>query len=92
MHCVVFFQVVDLTTREPLGPNQLGELCVEAQNVFNGYIGKDPSTYLDKEGFFPTGDLVYYDEDGYFYITDRIKDVIKFNGHTVKMLISCVKI
>ncbi|KAL0881668.1 hypothetical protein ABMA27_001483 [Loxostege sticticalis] len=76
-------KVVDLTTREPLGPNQLGELCVEAQNVFNGYIGKDPSTYLDKEGFFPTGDLVYYDEDGYFYITDRIKDVIKFNGHTM---------
>ncbi|XP_028026049.1 luciferin 4-monooxygenase-like [Bombyx mandarina] len=48
-----------------------------------GYIGVDPSIYLDEEGFFKTGDLGYYDEDKYFYIVDRLKEIISYKGDQV---------
>lgn len=49
-----------------------------------GYIGIDPATYLDEQGFYKTGDLGYYDEDKYFYIVNRVKDTIKSNGYQVR--------
>lgn len=54
-----------------------------------GYIGVDPSTYLDDEGFFKTGDLGYYDEDKYFFIVDRIKEIICYDGNKVRYI--CLK-
>lgn len=39
--------------------------------------------YLDEEGFFKSGDIGYYDEDSYIYVTHRIKDIIKYKGATV---------
>lgn len=38
---------------------------------------------FDSEGFFKTGDIVYYDEDGCFFVVDRIKDVMKFQSWQV---------
>lgn len=52
-----------------------------------GYIGVDPSVYLDKEGFFKTGDLGYYDEDKYFYIVERLKEIIVYDGYKVRKYI-----
>ncbi|CAH2062224.1 unnamed protein product, partial [Iphiclides podalirius] len=76
-------KVVDVTTRRPLGTNQRGEICFKSPSLMPGYIGEKSSDYLDEEGFFKTGDIGYYDEDRYFYIVGRIKELIKFNSYQV---------
>lgn len=54
-----------------------------------GYIGIDPSTYLDNEGFFKSGDYGYYDDDGCVFIVSRLKDIIKYDGHSVSIKDTC---
>ena len=51
--------------------------------VMKGYIGKDRRDDFDEEGFLKTGDIGYYDEEGYFYIVDRLKELIKYKGYQV---------
>lgn len=48
-----------------------------------GYIGVDSSTYLDKEGFYKSGDYGYYDDDGCLFIVSRLKEIVKYNGFAV---------
>ncbi|XP_050359871.1 uncharacterized protein LOC126779776 [Nymphalis io] len=79
---VFVVKIVDVETREPLGPHQRGEICCKSPTLLQGYIGGEID-YLDEEGFFKTGDLGYYDEDQYIYVVDRIKDIIKHNSCTV---------
>ncbi|KAJ0170023.1 hypothetical protein K1T71_014629 [Dendrolimus kikuchii] len=82
--CPTFIlKVVDPTSRELLGPHQRGEICIKSGTLTKGYIDTDNDTTFDEEGFFKTGDIGYYDEDGYFFIVDRIKDLIKFNSYQV---------
>lgn len=50
-----------------------------------GYIGVPPSNYLDEDGFFKTGDLGYFDEDRYFYIVERLKEIIVYDGYKVSI-------
>ncbi|XP_026330335.1 luciferin 4-monooxygenase-like [Hyposmocoma kahamanoa] len=76
-------KIVDIKTREVLGPNQHGEVCIRGPVLMSGYIGVDPATYLDEEGFFKTGDLGYYDEEEHVYIIDRIKEFITSLGYKV---------
>ncbi|CAH2056388.1 unnamed protein product, partial [Iphiclides podalirius] len=76
-------KIVDLETRNPLGPNQPGEICVKGVMVMKGYIGKDVKEDFDEEGFYKTGDIGYYDQDKYFYIVDRLKELIKYKGYQV---------
>ncbi|KAI8426822.1 hypothetical protein MSG28_014504 [Choristoneura fumiferana] len=134
-------KVVDQNTREPLGPNQRGEICIKspalmqeqmtvgtaiewrpriskrsvgrpptrwtnglgeaassswskaASNRSNwrfmgrlmsrGYLHSSNRDHMDSEGFMLTGDIGYYDEDAYFYIVNRIKELIKFNSFQV---------
>ncbi|CAG4970629.1 unnamed protein product [Parnassius apollo] len=77
--CIVL-KIADLETRKTLGPKQPGEICVKGPILMKGYIGIDSSSYLDEEGFLKTGDLGYYDDDEYFYIIDRIKEIINYKG------------
>lgn len=89
-----FFQIVDLETGKPLGPNQRGELCVKGSTLFEGYIGKKQE--LDEDGFYRTGDIAYYDKEGFFYIVDRLKELIKYNawqvrGHLYLVIIKLLK-
>lgn len=79
----LILKVVDPETRQVLGANRRGEICLKGPVFMKGYIGVDPSIYLDEEGFFKTGDLGYYDEDKYFYIVDRLKEIISYQGHQV---------
>ncbi|KAF9419160.1 hypothetical protein HW555_004245 [Spodoptera exigua] len=76
-------KVADLETGKPLGPNQRGELCVKGELLMKGYLGRDRGDELDSEGFYRTGDIAYYDEDGYFFIVDRQKELIKYKGYQV---------
>ncbi|XP_046974858.1 4-coumarate--CoA ligase 1-like [Vanessa cardui] len=76
-------KVVDIETKVPLGVNQPGEIYVKGSLVMKGYIGKNRSEDFDDEGFFKTGDIGYYDEDGCFFIVDRLKELIKYKGYQV---------
>ena len=62
---------------DPLPPGGVGELCARAPNVVSGYWNKEEATAeAMRGGWFHTGDLARYDEDGYYYILDRKKDMI----------------
>lgn len=65
--------------------NCQGELWVRCQGMLKGYLNGS-STVLDKEGYFPMGDLVYADEEGYVYIVGRIKNIINIGGKKVNPL------
>ncbi|XP_026319426.1 4-coumarate--CoA ligase 1-like [Hyposmocoma kahamanoa] len=77
----IVIKVVDLKTRQPLGPNQQGEVCVKGSALFNGYVCKKQE--LDEDGFYRTGDIAYYDKEGFFYVVDRLKELIKYKAWQV---------
>lgn len=78
-------QVVDVATHAPLGPNQQGELWVRGPQVMRGYLNSPQETALsiDGDGWFRTGDVGYADGEGFFYIVDRVKELIKYKGFQV---------
>ena len=53
-----------------------GELLLKGRNMMSGYVGEEEDGVCDEEGYFRTGDLVRFDEDGFLYITGRIKEII----------------
>jgi fatty-acyl-CoA synthase len=66
----------------------VGEIIVHGPQVFRGYWNQPEETaraFIEHDGkrFFRTGDLGYYDEDGYFFITDRLKRMINCAGYKV---------
>jgi acyl-CoA synthetase (AMP-forming)/AMP-acid ligase II len=75
-------RVVDVATRAELGPNQDGELWIKGPQVMQGYLNNPQATAatVDAEGWLHTGDIGYADEDGYFWIVDRVKELIKYKG------------
>ena len=72
-------------TGQSLGPNETGELCIKGPQVMMGYLKETEKTKecLSDDGWLRTGDMAYYDEDGFFYICDRIKELIKVRGYQV---------
>lgn len=77
-------KVVDRKTGHSLGPGKVGELCVKNPTMA-GYVNNLEKTVeaLDGDGYLYTGDAGYYDEEGYIYLVDRIKDLIKYKGFQV---------
>ncbi len=80
--------IVDIETGKPLPPKEEGEIVVSGPEVFKGYWNKPEETekaFIEIEGrkYFRTGDLGYMDEDGYFFIVDRIKRMINRSGFKV---------
>jgi long-chain acyl-CoA synthetase len=67
-----------------LGPKEVGEICVRGGNVMIGYWNKPEETAkVMRNGWLLTGDVGYRDDDGYYYITDRKKDMLLVNGINV---------
>jgi len=81
----VTVRVVD-EADEPLPPGQdhVGELVIRGHNIMKGYY-KDPEATAAafRHGWFHTGDLGYADEDGFFFIVDRKKDLVIRGGYNV---------
>ena len=67
----------------PIG--ETGELWVKGPNIFKGYHNNPEGTKnaLTSDGYFKTGDVGHQDKDGNFYITDRVKELIKYKGFQV---------
>ncbi len=81
-------RVLDPETLAERGPNEVGEIVLHGPQVFQGYWQQPQATaeaFIRHDGkrFFRTGDLGYYDEDGYFFITDRLKRMINAAGFKV---------
>lgn len=78
-------KIVDLQTGKSLGPNQDGEIFLRGPFIFKGYLNNDEATSntIDKEGWLHTGDVGHYNEEEHIFITDRIKEMIKFRHFSV---------
>ncbi|XP_077521117.1 luciferin 4-monooxygenase-like isoform X2 [Amblyomma americanum] len=70
---------LDLDTGEKVGPRQNGELYFRIPSVAKGYYKNPELTrkFKGEDGWFRSGDIMYYDEDGRVYFVDRVKDIIK---------------
>jgi len=68
-----------------LPANTPGELALHGPQVMAGYLNQPDKTRecLSESGWLRTGDVAQYDEDGFFYITDRMKELIKVRGYPV---------
>ncbi|XP_018306977.1 4-coumarate--CoA ligase 1 [Mycetomoellerius zeteki] len=79
-------RLVDITTKKDISTNgQTGELWVKGPHIMKGYLNDEDATknVLTEDGWLKTGDIAYYDEDFDFYITDRLKELIKVKGFQV---------
>src|SRR2546427_1225674 len=78
-------KLVDPSTGAELGPNHEGEVCVRGPQNMKGYLNNPEATAstIDQNGWLHTGDIGYADEDGHFYIVDRVKELIKYKGFQV---------
>lgn len=66
------------------GPGEIGEIAIRGHNVMKGYYNRpDATAEAIQEGWFRTGDLARRDEDGFYYIVDRSKDMIIRGGFNV---------
>ncbi len=78
-------RIVDVETGEKtLGAGETGELAVKGPQVMKGYWkGQEETALVLRGGWLLTGDIARMDKDGYFYITDRKKDLIKYKDNSV---------
>lgn len=81
-------RVINPNTMKELGPNEEGEVIVSGPQVFKGYWNRPEDTanvFINFDGkiFLRTGDIARYDEDGYFFMVDRIKRMINASGFNV---------
>ncbi|MGU7773939.1 long-chain-fatty-acid--CoA ligase [Burkholderia sp. MR1-5-21] len=80
--------VVDPDTLKPLGEGETGEILVNGPQVFDGYWNapeatRDAFVSIDGKRYLRTGDLGYFDRDGYFFVVDRLKRMINASGYKV---------
>jgi len=77
-------KIMDPTTNMSLGPNEEGELMIKGPQVMIGYLNEpDKTAECLQSGWLRTGDIATYDKEGFFFITDRIKELIKVRGYQV---------
>nr|QTO31277.1 4-coumarate-CoA ligase [Ocimum kilimandscharicum] len=78
-------KVVDWVTGALVPPGSIGELWLRTPGNMKGYLNNTEATVgaLDKEGWLHTGDIVYFDQEGYLYVIDRLKEVVKYKGFQI---------
>ncbi|MEP7019657.1 MAG: long-chain fatty acid--CoA ligase [Pseudonocardiales bacterium] len=70
--------------RLAVGADNIGEIVIRGHNVMKGYLNRPEDTATAfRNGWFHTGDLGYVDDDGYFFIVDRSKDLVIRGGYNV---------
>lgn len=75
--------VRDVETGKPLGPWEQGELMVRSPGLMRGYWGMLHESVTDSEGWYRTGDLCYYDDEGWLYLVQRLSDFFCCRGMKV---------
>jgi fatty-acyl-CoA synthase len=81
-------RIIDPETLNELPPNEVGEIVTHGPQVFQGYWRNEEATKaafieIDGKRFFRTGDLGYVDDEGYFFLVDRLKRMINASGFKV---------
>ena len=78
-------KILDTETGAELGVEDEGELCIRGPNVFKGYLNNEEATAatIMADGFLKTGDIAKIDSDGFVFILDRSKELIKYKGFQV---------
>jgi acyl-CoA synthetase (AMP-forming)/AMP-acid ligase II len=83
--CNTEVKLVSVDTGDEVGVGQEGELLMRGPQFMKGYLGQPAATAeaIDGEGWYHTGDVGYVDADGFFFIVDRTKELIKYKGMQV---------
>ncbi len=78
-------KIVDLADGRELRPGETGEIVVRGPQVMKGYLNRPEATAisLESDGWLHTGDVGYADADGYLFIVDRVKEIIKYKAYQV---------
>ena len=78
-------RVVDTETLGDVEPGKDGELWVRGPQVMKGYLNRPEATAdtIVEDGWLRTGDIGHFDEEGYLFVTDRLKELIKYKGFQV---------
>lgn len=81
-------RIIDVDSLQEVGVGETGEIVLYGEQVFNGYWRRDDATAeafieLDGKRFFRSGDIGYFDEEGYFFLVDRVKRMINASGFKV---------
>ena len=78
-------RIINIETKEDVAPGERGELLIRGPQVMQGYLNHPEATAqaIDADGWLHTGDVCYADEDGFFFIVDRLKEFIKYKGYQV---------
>jgi len=78
-------KLIDPATGAECAPHEEGEVCVRGPQNMRGYLNNPEATArtIDADGWLHTGDIGYADEDGHFFIVDRVKELIKYKGFQV---------
>ncbi|KAJ0866841.1 putative AMP-dependent synthetase/ligase, AMP-binding, AMP-binding enzyme domain-containing protein [Helianthus annuus] len=78
-------KIVDPDTGAALPPMNRGELWVRGPFIMKGYVDDKEvlDTMVDSDGWLRTGDLCYFDNEGFLFIVDRLKELIKYKGYQV---------
>lgn len=82
-HCEA--KIVDPNTGVGLAPMNPGELWVRGPFVMKGYVDDKEvrDAMVDSDGWLRTGDLCYFDNEGFLFVVDRLKELIKYKGYQV---------
>jgi acyl-CoA synthetase (AMP-forming)/AMP-acid ligase II len=78
-------RIVNVETGEPVGYGEEGEICMRGPQMMKGYLNRPEATAatIDPDGWLHTGDIGYCNEEGHFFIVDRLKELIKYKGMQV---------
>src|SRR4051794_11375414 len=81
----VELRLVDDDRKEVEGADEVGEIAIRGHNIMKGYWERDDATKeaIDEDGWFYTGDMGKRDEDGYYFIVDRKKELIIRGGYNI---------